>query len=143
MFCIKCGYNLSHVIRYKEQLDEPYQRQTPEGDSYTPSSFSSNRYAALRGIAGFCNGLANVVAVIAGLGALIIFFSSISDDALTAFGGLIGFAFIGGLTYVMLRVIAEGISVLLDIEANTKQSAVTNQQIAGLIEKALADKKTD
>lgn len=135
-FCIRCGTSLMSAKPTELKVSEIYQRSTAESSYYTPSKFSSSRYAALRGIASFCNGFAKAIAVFAGLGALISFSSYASDGkALLGFGSAIMFAAIGGFSYVILRVIAEGISVLLDIEANTKTMATISQEIYYLLDK--------
>jgi len=92
------------------------------GSSAAPSTYSAGGYTALRGIASLCTLLGWIILGFAGLsaiGGLVAmtdsFFTGIAIIALSVFSG--------GFSFVILRVIAEGISVMLDIEANTRRAA--------------------
>jgi len=91
--------------------------------TYAPSAYSSSGYSALRGIATLCTALGWLIVGLAGLiaiGGLI----SMGDNFFRGAGIIIGSVFTGGFSFIILRVIAESISVLLDIEANTRRTAV-------------------
>jgi hypothetical protein len=68
--------------------------------------------------------LSYVFAGLAGLQALFGLFVLISDSFLTGLGLIVGAAIWGGVAYIFWQIVAESISVLLDIEANTRRAAV-------------------
>lgn len=95
--------------------------------AYAPSSHSASGYAALRGIASLCAALGWLVFVLAGLGA-VGGLMTIGDSVLTGMGIIIVSVIAGVFSFIILRVIAESISVFLDIETNTRQTALILEQ---------------
>jgi hypothetical protein len=90
--------------------------------AYSPSPHAANDYATLRGIAGLCRGLSWIAVALAALQTL----GGLLTMAESFFLGLsiVITAVVGGtLLYIFLQVLAESISVLLDIEANTRRAA--------------------
>jgi len=111
------------------------------GREFTSQTEPTTGYGALRGIASLCRTLSNIVAGIAGFGAFLCLFI-IGDNVALGLGGIFLCAFIGGLSYVILRIIAEGVSVILDIEVNTHQAAVKTQAIEGLLTRLISRGET-
>ncbi len=70
------------------------------------------------------------------IGSLMVMFGR-DGNFLAGLGGILVSLVIGGLCFLFLRVIAEGISVFPDIEANTRQVAITSQAIVFLLERRL------
>ena len=86
---------------------------------------SSNGYGALRGIASLCRTLSNIAVGIAGIGAFVCLFLIFDGDTvLFGLGGILLCAIIGGFFYVIFRIIAEGVSVFLEIEVNTSRTCL-------------------
>lgn len=84
-----------------------------------------------------CSGLGWLVMVMTGLGmigSLIVMLGRERSFFLAGLGGIIVSLVIGGLCFLLLRVIAEGISVFLDIEANTRETAINSRKIASILE---------
>ena len=92
-------------------------------------NFPQKNYAVLRGISNLSNVLAWIMMsffIISGLGGFISITSSMN-----MFLGLAAFIvaiLIGVFFFILLRVVAESISVLLDIEKNTRQTAINTQK---------------
>jgi hypothetical protein len=121
-FCLHCGTPLA-------RQGESTARSLPSSGAARPASLlqsamapTKSPYAALRNIAALCRllgwafvGLA-ALQVIAGLGILLRSF-------LPGLGVILAAAIIGAIGYVFWNMIAESISVILDIEANTRQTA--------------------
>jgi hypothetical protein len=101
----------------------PPQRPTRASASSAASRYAARNYAALRGIASFCTGLAWIFVVLAILGGVGGVVWTISEGRFAGLAVTVVAILFGGIGYVVLRVIAEGISVLLDIEANTRRAA--------------------
>jgi ribosomal protein L40E len=95
--------------------------------AFTPSTFAAREYTALRGIANLCRILSWIAVGLAALQALGGFLL-MSDSFFIGFALVILSALGGGLVYILLQVIAESISVMLDIEANTRRAAVLLEQ---------------
>ena len=118
--CVMCGASLRGGA--SPSIQRPRQEPTRASSSYAPSTYSASSYAALRGISSLCTGLGWIIVGLSGLSAVVGIFSLFRRG-----GFLVGMAIIipsvviGGFSFVILRVIAEGISVLLDIEANTRR----------------------
>lgn len=95
------------------------------GTAGAPSSYASSGYAALRGMASLFNLIGWGFVGLGGLGAIggLVALGSDEDLALVGLVILVASVFWGGLGYVSMRVVAESISVLLDIEANTRRAA--------------------
>jgi len=64
------------------------------------------------------------LAVLGAIGGFIL----LSDSVLTRLGALLGAFVWGAITYIFWQIIAESISVLLDIEVNTRQAAAALEQ---------------
>jgi hypothetical protein len=61
----------------------------------------------------------------------------IAESVAAGFATMIVAISFGAVTYTFFRVIAEGILVTLDIEANTRQAAVNSQQMKTILEQSL------
>ncbi len=102
------------------------------GPAIAPATAGGHRFVAMRTIAGLANILAIVSAVLGFLGGLgwgYILGTNILGGAIA--GVLIGLiigAIAGGLGWVYWRLLGEGIWVILDIEANTRRSAVALEE---------------
>jgi ribosomal protein L40E len=95
--------------------------------SFTPSTFATREYTALRGIANLCRILSWVavgLAALQALGGLWVMTNSFLLGLTSVIAAVVG----GGLLYILLQVVAESISVMLDIEANTRRAAVLLEQ---------------
>jgi hypothetical protein len=102
------------------------------------SASETPRYGALRGIASLCTGLGVLALVLAGLGLLAGFvMMTVGGGFLPGFGVIIVSVATGGFYYIVLRVVAEGISVFVDIEENTRHTALYVQRAVALLEKRL------
>ncbi len=97
------------------------------GPAAAPAAAGGHRFVAMRTIAGLANILAIVSAVLGFLGGLIAGWQAIGGP-LGILGGLIVCAIAGGLGWVYWRLLGEGIWVILDIEANTRRSAVALEE---------------
>lgn len=96
---------------------------------------ASTSYAALRGIANLCRLLAwGMAGLIALGGALTTLISLVGGEILAALGALIGAALSAAVTYIFWRILAESISVMLDVETNTRHTAAMLEQVAALLE---------
>lgn len=92
--------------------------------TYHAPYYDTGRYKALRGIASLCYLLSWIVAGIAGISILVSFIKLVSRGGFyLGFGGIAISLLLGGITFLFLRVMGESISVLLDIEANTRKAA--------------------
>lgn len=92
-----------------------------EGSSFAASGYAAGGYAELRRIASFCQLISYVAAgigILLGLGAL---FGA--DSAATRLGGLLLGAIIGAAGYIIWQIIGASVSVILDVEANTRRTA--------------------
>jgi hypothetical protein len=121
-----CGYDFTTRQIGKSYTKTAKEKSRPAIASYLTTSLSSERnnsYAALRSIALLCNGLGYLIvglSILSALGGLLLFFQK---EFVLGFVSIIGAIMSGGLSFIILRVIAEGISVILDIEANTRRAA--------------------
>lgn len=122
-------------------IPDQFRQQTEYGTNrgFTTQTESSNSYGALRGIASLCRTLSNIVAVIAGFGAFLCLFI-IGDNIVLGLGGIFFCVILGGFFYVILRIIAEGVSVILDIEVNSRQTSANTQLTVQLLKQVLSTK---
>jgi hypothetical protein len=137
-YCASCWASLVGISARQSAPSAGTYASVTSTSSYTPSSYASSDYSALRGIASLCTGLGWLIVGLSALGALRGLFIMFGGRDL--WGGFltIGSAVIvGGFFYIILRIIAESISVLLDIEANTRQSAVQTQRMTALLEQQI------
>ena len=135
--CFNCGENLAGGrILVKDQVpssasgDIPPQSQAPARESATQSGVSApsqkmrfiNKYSALKGIADLCNTIASIMAILAGIigfvGLITLFSEFLLGLAIILFAATFG---VSG--YVIYKILAESIHVILDIEMNTRQTA--------------------
>jgi hypothetical protein len=86
------------------------------------------KFTSLHNIAATCKLLAYLLAGLVVLGGIGAFVITVSDSATSAVGALLGALIWAAIVYIFWRVIGEGISVLLDIEENTRRAAVLLQQ---------------
>jgi len=125
--CFKCGASLRGGT--SSGTTRPRPTSTHTRSSYAPSTYSASSYAALRGIASLCTGLGWVIVVLAGLSTVVGVLRLFSRN-----GFLLGLAIvvlsvvIGGFSFIILQVIAESISVMLDIESNTRRTTSILEQ---------------
>lgn len=127
-FCKQCGSKLT----VSESVDS--EGQIPGGRATAVSNAPvtvENKYTALRGIASLCRLLGWVFVGLAGLGALFGLITIFSDSFFTGLGFIVGAAIWGAVMYIFWNIIAESISVLLDIEMNTRRAAAILEQRAG------------
>lgn len=133
-FCKQCGTRLLTTVEPAVAAAAPAMA-TPAGWATAASQSAGpfeKRYGALRGIAALCKILAIVFAVLTVLSGLLS--SSVYGDLL-GIGGLLG-GIIGlivslipaAIVYIFWRVIGESISVQLDIEENTRRTAIFLEQ---------------
>jgi hypothetical protein len=84
-------------------------------------------YTALRGVAALCKIISWVfvgLAVLQVIGGVIV----LLNDFLVGLGVIVGALIVGAIGYVFWRIIAESILVILDIEDNTRQTAIAIAQ---------------
>lgn len=97
-----------------------------------PGAAAGHRYVAMRTIAGLCNILAWISLVLGFLGGLVsgyVFGSNLLGSGIFGvIGGLIGGAIAGALGWIYWRLLGEGIWLALDIESNTRRSAVALEE---------------
>lgn len=134
LICNNCGAeNLDNVKFCKQcgsKLSTPEQvASTPERTAVSAATTQiENKYTALRGIASLCRLLGWVFVGLAGLGALFGVIAIFSDSFFSGLGYIIGAAIWGAVMYIFWNIIAESISVLLDIEMNTRRAAALLEQ---------------
>jgi hypothetical protein len=136
--CWECGEELdSQCLSIDKQTphipSESAKTQIPMPSRNIPSSqkrYSSGlaslsfntKYHALKSIADFCNLIAIIFAVVGGIGVFLGFVILLQDTVL-GLVVIVGACSFGVSGYVGYKIIAEGISVILDIEMNTRQTA--------------------
>jgi hypothetical protein len=138
IYCNSCGTENLDSMKFCKQCGSKL-TASESGDS-TVQTFSGARtavsaspvrievkYKALRTIASLCRFLSYLFVGLAVLGA-IGGFILLSDSVLTRLGALLGAFVWGAITYIFWQIIAESISVLLDIEVNTRQAAAALEQ---------------
>jgi uncharacterized membrane protein YvbJ len=136
-FCRQCGSKLKNE---EQAADPPIAATTTapikeqpvyarSGTLTTPTQARQSdaekekRYGALRGIATMCQALAIASAIIIVLLGVILFFVLLSESFSMAISTVTGALLSAAIVYIVWRIIGESISVLLDIEENTRQTA--------------------
>jgi hypothetical protein len=134
--CFNCGENLAGGrIIVKDQASSSFDGTAPQ--SLTPAIESAarsgvtapsqkmrftNKYSALKAIADLCNTIASIMAILAGIvgfvGLIILFSEFLLGLALILLAAVFG---VSG--YIIYKILAESIFVILDIEMNTRQTA--------------------
>ncbi len=132
-FCKQCGSKLERPsVPDRPPSPEGYKAasgiQTSGTAAAHPPVRIEHKFAALRGIASFCRLLAYIFAGLTALGGIGGFLVGLTDSFFTALGVLVGSLIWAGILYIFWRVIGESISVLLDIEENTRRTAVLLEQ---------------
>jgi ribosomal protein L40E len=133
-FCKQCGSKLEGGAPAAEPTMATTTRtQTASSWPHVPVSTSQTaesdfqvekRYAVLHGIAFLCHILAFMFAGVVILSGAFWVFILLSDEPIwIAFASAIGTLISAAITYIFWRIIGESISVLLDIEENTRQTA--------------------
>lgn len=92
------------------------------GAGYSASSFASGDYGAMRGLAQLCRFISYVfvgAAILGGLVGLI----TITRSFTMGLGMIVSAALFGAFNYIIFRLLGESISVIIDIEANTRRTA--------------------
>jgi hypothetical protein len=137
-FCKQCGSKLAAAIpTYAPVLNEPSPTQEKPAPTWTtPVAAPSNpsierRYGALRSIAALCRIIAYVFGGLGIIGGLVAFIIGLSDSFFAATAALIGGLISALLVFVFWLIIAESISVILDIEENTRRTAVLLKERGG------------
>jgi hypothetical protein len=129
-FCKQCGTRLLTTIAEPAMTAAP--ALSPVSPAVgPPTDLIEKRYGALRGIAGLCRALAIILAILAflgGMGSFLVISESILgllgvDNSASMIGAVIGASISALVTYIFWSVIADIISVQLDIEENTRRSA--------------------
>ncbi|GIK57935.1 MAG: DUF4282 domain-containing protein [Chloroflexi bacterium] len=143
--CQNCGAENVGTVNFCKQCGSKLERPSAPTPSPEPKAFAAdlpasgtavapppvrieNKFAALHGIASLCRLLAYIFAGLAVLGGIVAFFIALSDSFFAAVGALIGALIWATITYILWRVIGESISVLLDIEENTRRAATILEQ---------------
>lgn len=141
--CEKCGTPNPGNVKFCKQCGNQLTFGSADSAAYTPeppkinpaarapisiagssaAAQSGKRYGALRGIAGFCRLMGFIFVGLQGLGALYGIYVLFANSFLSGLGIIIGAAIGAGIAYIFWNIIAESISVLLDIEENTRQTA--------------------
>jgi hypothetical protein len=135
--CVNCGENLAGgKISVKGQAQSSsfggttHQRPTQLRETSnqtrqmnpTQKIRFENKYSALNGIADLCNTIASIMAILAGIvgfvGLIILFSEFLLGLALILLAAVFG---VSG--YIIYKILAESIFVILDIEMNTRQTA--------------------
>ncbi len=121
-FCLHCGAALENQGGAAAGATPSTYTASPAAAPYRSPATPSRSYAALRSMAALCRTLGWIIvglAVLQALGGLVVLFG----DFLPGLGIIIVAALMGAIGYVFWNMIAEGISVILDIEANTRRTA--------------------
>jgi hypothetical protein len=131
LHCWNCGWKLGTPFA-NQPSERPTSYQVPK---FTPSysrsySSSPHDYSALRGIASLCHIIAVGGLILIGAVGLIGGLIAMSDNFIGGVGILISAAISGFLNYIIFKVIAESIFVILDIEANTRRAAASMESVA-------------
>jgi hypothetical protein len=112
---------------YQPQPTKPSSSSTPRQNVLAP------KYGVLRGIASFCSIVAGAALVIGGLGFFVgVIMLALDDLRLIGILLMVGSVLFAVTGYIIFKIYAEGIYVLLDIEMNTRQTAVYSRQIANM-----------
>ena len=106
--------------------------QPPKSTFTYQQSFSntSHDYSALRGIASLCHIIAVGGLILIGSVGVIGGLIAMSESFIGGVGILVSAAISGFLNYIVFKVIAESIFVILDIEANTRRAAASMESVA-------------
>jgi hypothetical protein len=121
-FCLHCGTPLARQGESTGGSLPSFGAARPANLLQAAMAPPKSPYAALRNIASLCRllGWAFVgLAALQAIAGLIVLFSSF----LSGLGVILAAAIMGAIGYVFWNMIAESISVILDIEANTRRTA--------------------
>lgn len=147
-FCLNCGSALNGENKTKDDGREvgrawPEQGWTPTDGGveaaakkqaaparqsqgaqtgYASSSFAAGNYGALRGLAQLCRFIGFLFVGAAVLGGLVGLFM-MTRSFTAGLGVIVSSALFGVFNYVLFRLLGESISVIIDIEANTRRTA--------------------
>lgn len=140
-FCMACGAALASANAAERVPAQPATpvsavvvQPSPTAPPYAPSPYAASSYAGLRTIARLFTALGWLSVIIGALTALGGVIIIVQRSFLGGLGVIAGAVITGMLAYLLCRMMAEGISVFLDIEANTRQTAISSQKIATLLE---------
>lgn len=137
-YCQKCGHSLSNVPPTNTpSVPPPPPKSSGQTSQPRPVVVFPSRpgrdYGALRGIAQLCVVLSYGVLILVVIGG-IYSLGLMPESFLTGAGTLFAVALVGGFFYIVARVIAESIYVLLDIEENTRLTAQSAQESARILQ---------
>ena len=124
------GTEVTELDNKEKEMDKEHENEGKQ----VPSTYSKNSYSALQGIASLCSVLGWLILFLSGLGVVvgIVFLAGANKPT----GGIIlASSASGGFLYIILRVIAESIFVILDIENNTRQSAENTKKAVKILAK--------
>ena len=141
IICNNCGTENPDNVKFCKQCGNQLPVTAASTPAFSPAPAAAGqptgaiekRYGALRGIASLCYILAIVFAVLSfliGMGSFLTLSRSIfglfggGGGLLGTLGALIGSLASAAITYIFWRVIGESIMVLLDIEENTRRTAM-------------------
>lgn len=128
VFCGYCAQKipLDALIRPEESMDQNAS-QVSAKDSYQTGE-KRERYPALRAIIGYYETMAMLVAVASALICVGAIFVSLKAGNLLV-GIVIAAAagVMGGVLFITMRAMAESITVIIDIEANTRRLELLNK----------------
>jgi hypothetical protein len=128
-FCKQCGNQLtlgsadSSTFAPEPPKVNPAARAPISIAGSSTAAQNGTRYGALRGIAGFCRLMGFIFVGLNGLVALYGIYALFANSFLSGLATIVGAAIGAGIAYIFWNIIAESISVLLDIEENTRRSA--------------------
>jgi hypothetical protein len=131
LYCWNCGSRLGPTkTTHTEKTKSSYQSQKSSYSTAHSYSSSPHDYTALRGIASLCHIIAVGGLILIGSVGLIGGLIAMSDNFIGGVGILVSAAIFGFLNYIIFKVIAESIFVILDIEANTRRAAASMEGVA-------------
>jgi hypothetical protein len=142
--CFNCGENLAGGrIIVKDQASSSFGGTAPQslapsreaaarsgGTAPSPKMRFTNKYSALKAIADLCNTIASIMAILAGIVGFVGLINLFRDGGFILGLALILFAAVFGVSgYIIYKILAEAIFVILDIEMNTRQTAAYTKHI--------------
>lgn len=126
-----------------DEILQTAQQHTPASAPSSPAAFTASqdpvsyrgqarpsrsiqfpsKFSVLKGIANLCNALAIITVILANIVGLVGFILLFTDEGVLGLVILIIGLIYGTFSYVVFKILTEGILVLLDIEMNTRQTA--------------------
>lgn len=146
-YCLNCGSPLEQAAAWPERGSQ--RSETQEGSNalskqqvaqqapirrplaswgseqpgaYAASSYAAKNYGAMRSIAELCRLVSYLIVAVAVLGMLAGVVGML-NSVMAGFALIVTSALFGAFSYIIFRLLGEGISVIIDIEANTRRTA--------------------